>query len=365
MNINELIEEIIKLEKEKEELDLKKNDVSHALNDINNIIENLNVKSIDALIETKKCLKLEMDENSNNLNKKNSQLNAYKNDLIKYDKSTGEDINELIEGIYEEQEIYAKNKQIDNLKNMIKNIKQKTNQIEEIIKIKEIIGNYKNSIHEISTVENVIHENATQVNYRTEEEREKIPHLFENNISDEFILFKNLELSKYTLNNKVGYSLKDFGIKYKNEIIQVFTHYNEDIEKTINYFQRVHGLCSGIKIEPQSFKNSCYEIFKKPLGISVFLYGKKIEAGNLRELLLKTIERIGIPTIFKKCGDIFNGSFKISKNKPFSIDNYITKIINHETYYIFIGGMSKVYSRDILLRIKNKLYISDLLIEDN
>lgn len=360
MNIKELISSIIEKEKENEELKLKLSEAIEAFNYINNMIEKSKIDSISTFLEPKEYLKIEISNHEDSLSLINTELNSLKNELIKYDKSTGEDINDLIDGIHEEQIIYSKNKHIENLKIMTKNIYDKVNQIEDIIKIKEIINNYKTN-----DTFSILEESPEEVSKNHYENLSEIPPLFENNISNDFILNKNLELSKYTLNNKMGYSLKDFGAKYKNEILQVFNHYEENLDKTINYFQRVHGLCPGTKIEPLSFKNSCYDIFKKPIGLSVFFNGKKIEANSLKELLLKTIERIGVPTIFKKCSDVFNATFKISKNKPALMENYILKTINHENYYIFIGGMSKIYIKEIINRIKTKLYMSNLIIESH
>lgn len=191
------------------------------------------------------------------------ELKQIQEDIINQQKEIGLEINENLESIIEEIKIYnGENKKLNNLILLNEKIKQKTILIEELSEILVLINVYKETPLEDHSEENEVGDLSP---LESEEKPNNIVDDYkQNDIAEVYILPRYVEFSRYNLNNKQGYALKNFGIDHKHEINKVLTHFNFDIQKTINYLQKIHGLCPGSKIEHNSFKQCCYELFKRP-----------------------------------------------------------------------------------------------------
>lgn len=353
MEINKIMDQIIQHEKELKKLQDDFSDYKESKKSIEKVINRQEGQGSNNDFNIFSYLEECINDNYQKIQSVNNNILTLQEDLIAYDKRSGEEINDLLSEIEEEKNFYNLNKSMDNLKIMVEKIKIKISQIEELIIIKDKINFYKSK----SKNKECINENISEQE-ETEEQKLKeqfFPYAITNNIADFYIINRNFEFGQYTLNSKMGYSLKDFCNSYEKDIAKVLSHFNNDVPKTISYLQKTHGLCSGTKIEEQSFKNACPNLFKrKKLDFCIINNKDKIEAENLRELLFKLIENIGIDFIYKKHNDFFNSTFRIVKNEPYSSNDY-KKIINFETYYVFLNGINQEVLRNFIKKINKRL----------
>lgn len=342
MQLKEDIKIIKTLEQEKEE---KQNQIAEVLKVVDVLGNNSLINSKN---EIEKLIEKELYQHQEDLKNIEKELKEKQTYLINKQREIGNDINDYIEGINEEIKIYCKNKKLNNLIEMKNNVKQKILQIDELSEFLILINNYKEGIDpEIKEDPN-------------SDDIIEIIKCIESELTEEYILPQNLELSQYTLNNKQGYSLKNFGADYKNEILKVLNHYEWDVEKTINYLQRIHGLCPGSKIEVSSFKQCCYDLFKKPIELEVKLNNQIIVGASLKDIFINTLEKIGISTVYKRCSIFFNNYFKITTVKP--RENHVTRKDGNNMYYIIVNSMNNQTIKQILNKIKNQLYIKNMSI---
>lgn len=166
-------------------------------------------------------------------------------------------------------------------------------------------------------------------------------------------------MGQYTLNNKLGYSLKDFGYRYKKDIEKVLVHFDYDLEMTINYFKSYHGLCPGSHIEKNSFKAICGDLIKKEPDLHVYIDNKKIEANNLKNVFINSLLAIGLDKIYEQCQSLFCMTFNVSKTPIKSDQIVVEKYCNDTLFYIKIHG-SQAYLKNLLNKIKNELNLVNL-----
>lgn len=174
----------------------------------------------------------------------------------------------------------------------------------------------------------------------------------------DYILNPNLQFSKYNLNDKNGFSLKSFAEDYSNEIRKVYEHYNGEIEKTVRYLQKNHGLCNGSIIQNSSFQQVCADIIRENKQINVFINNIKVRGSTNTDILKNVIMKVGVSNVYYKCKEIFNKSFEISEDRKIHASHIkIEKLIDrnrNKTYYIkYHVNTSQIL--EIIEKIKEKL----------
>lgn len=322
--IEEDIKELNDLENNKIELIKKVNDLSEGVEKF---------KNYSCYEQIKKELDIEKENlllNENSIKEKVNLLKEYKNKI-------GTAIREDMNLIYEEMKVYDLNRTINNISSTIREIKQIIEDVEKNILLLEIINKY---------------------NFELDNKAEKPNEIKE----EELILKKDLEFSLYNLNNKQGYSLKDFGNRYRKEIEYVYEFFDEDIDKTIEYLQKIHGLCPGVKIERNTFRNSCLSIFitKRVAKFNVYWNNEIIKGSSKKEIFLEAIKKIGVDKIYERFSHLFDSSFEISPRMIQSEYATIHKILcNDKIYYIKAHCPTSVF-KNLLNKFKNVLNIHEL-----
>jgi len=259
---------------------------------------------------------------------------------------TGKLINDDMDLLKDEFERYNKNKSLNNVFSVIKEIKDMIEDVEKNLKKMEILNQYIEDYAPL-TKENKLLE-KTNLN------------------NEALILKRELEFSKYTLNNKQGFSLKNFLNNYKKEIKIVYEYYNEDLDKTIEYLQKTHGLCAGSKIEKNTFKNNCPELFSSRIAnFNVYWDNILIKGSSKKDIFLEVIKKVGIGKIHEKLSHLYNTSFKISRFEIKSDYGFTHKILyDNDLYYVKLHANSAQY-KEFLEIIKSTFNLSNLVLDFN
>lgn len=297
--------------------------------------EGLNSKSYYIEIKkNKEKLFFDIQEQESLIKNMSGEVKNYRNTI-------GNSISQDMQLINDEFKRYNENKSLSNILSVIK-------------EIKDMIGDVEKNAKEMELINKYFEEN--EISFK--EEKSQGDHEFS------FVLKKELEFSKYTLNNKQGFSLKNFINDFKKEIIIVYQHYNEDLDKTIDYLQKVHGLCPGSKIERHTFKNTCPDVFgTRVTNFNVYWNNHLIKGTSKKDIFIEVIKKVGIDKVHEKLSHLYNASFTISR---FEIKNgYGTtyKILcGNDLYYIKLHANSNQY-KDLLEKIKLLLNPSSLVLD--
>jgi len=301
----------------------------------------------------KELVQIELDDKIDEKSKINKEIILIKNYVNDNKNNVGIQINEQIDTLVEDIDFYKSNKSFENLKLMIDKINETNSEIESLYNTLLFINtafeplDNTNTSHDIKNIRNINEINSN------EDEKKFVPN------NNGFILNPNLELGQYTLNNKLGYSLKDFGYRYKKDIEKVLVHFDYDLEMTINYFKSYHGLCPGSHIEKNSFKAICGDLIKKEPDLHVYIDNKKIEANNLKNVFINSLLAIGLDKIYEQCQSLFGMTFNVSKTPIKSDQIVVEKYCNDTLFYIKIHG-SQAYLKNLLNKIKNELNLVNL-----
>lgn len=301
----------------------------------------------------KELVQIELDDKIDEKSKINKEIILIKNYVNDNKNNVGIQINEQIETLVEDIDFYKSNKSFENLKLMIDKINETNSEIESLYNTLLFINtafeplDNTNTSHDIKNIRTMNEINSN------EDEKKSVPN------NNGFILNPNLELGQYTLNNKLGYSLKDFGYRYKKDIEKVLVHFDYDLEMTINYFKSYHGLCPGSHIEKNSFKAICGDLIKKEPDLHVYIDNKKIEANNLKNVFINSLLAIGLDKIYEQCQSLFGMTFNVSKTPIKSDQIVVEKYCNDTLFYIKIHG-SQAYLKNLLNKIKNELNLVNL-----
>lgn len=301
----------------------------------------------------KELVQIELDDKIDEKSKINKEIILIKNYVNDNKNNVGIQINEQIDTLVEDIDFYKSNKSFENLKLMIDKINETNSEIESLYNTLLFINtafeplDNTNTSHDIKNIRNINEINSN------EDEKKFVPN------NNGFILNPNLELGQYTLNNKLGYSLKDFGYRYKKDIEKVLVHFDYDLEMTINYFKSYHGLCPGSHIEKNSFKAICGDLIKKEPDLHVYIDNKKIEANNLKNVFINSLLAIGLDKIYEQCQSLFCMTFNVSKTPIKSDQIVVEKYCNDTLFYIKIHG-SQAYLKNLLNKIKNELNLVNL-----
>lgn len=301
----------------------------------------------------KELVQIELDDKIDEKSKINKEIILIKNYVNDNKNNVGIQINEQIDTLVEDIDFYKSNKSFENLKLMIDKINETNSEIESLYNTLLFINtafeplDNTNTSHDIKNIRTMNEINSN------EDEKKSVPN------NNGFILNPNLELGQYTLNNKLGYSLKDFGYRYKKDIEKVLVHFDYDLEMTINYFKSYHGLCPGSHIEKNSFKAICGDLIKKEPDLHVYIDNKKIEANNLKNVFINSLLAIGLDKIYEQCQSLFGMTFNVSKTPIKSDQIVVEKYCNDTLFYIKIHG-SQAYLKNLLNKIKNELNLVNL-----
>lgn len=301
----------------------------------------------------KELVQIELDDKIDEKSKINKEIILIKNYVNDNKNNVGIQINEQIDTLVEDIDFYKSNKSFENLKLMIDKINETNSEIESLYNTLLFINtafeplDNTNTSHDIKNIRNINEINSN------EDEKKFVPN------NNGFILNPNLELGQYTLNNKLGYSLKDFGYRYKKDIEKVLVHFDYDLEMTINYFKSYHGLCPGSHIEKNSFKAICGDLIKKEPDLHVYIDNKKIEANYLKNVFINSLLAIGLDKIYEQCQSLFGMTFNVSKTPIKSDQIVVEKYCNDTLFYIKIHG-SQAYLKNLLNKIKNELNLVNL-----
>lgn len=301
----------------------------------------------------KELVQIELDDKIDEKSKINKEIILIKNYVNDNKNNVGIQINEQIDTLVEDIDFYKSNKSFENLKLMIDKINETNSEIESLYNTLLFINtafeplDNTNTSHDIKNIRTMNEINSN------EDEKKSVPN------NNGFILNPNLELGQYTLNNKLGYSLKDFGYRYKKDIEKVLVHFDYDLEMTINYFKSYHGLCPGSHIEKNSFKAICGDLIKKEPDLHVYIDKKKIEANNLKNVFINSLLAIGLDKIYEQCQSLFGMTFNVSKTPIKSDQIVVEKYCNDTLFYIKIHG-SQAYLKNLLNKIKNELNLVNL-----
>lgn len=301
----------------------------------------------------KELVQIELDDKIDEKSKINKEIILIKNYVNDNKNNVGIQINEQIDTLVEDIDFYKSNKSFENLKLMIDKINETNSEIESLYNTLLFINtafeplDNTNTSHDIKNIRTMNEINSN------EDAKKSVPN------NNGFILNPNLELGQYTLNNKLGYSLKDFGYRYKKDIEKVLVHFDYDLEMTINYFKSYHGLCPGSHIEKNSFKAICGDLIKKEPDLHVYIDSKKIEANNLKNVFINSLLAIGLDKIYEQCQSLFGMTFNVSKTPIKSDQIVVEKYCNDTLFYIKIHG-SQAYLKNLLNKIKNELNLVNL-----
>lgn len=301
----------------------------------------------------KELVQIELDDKIDEKSKINKEIILIKNYVNDNKNNVGIQINEQIDTLVEDIDFYKSNKSFENLKLMIDKINETNSEIESLYNTLLFINtafeplDNTNTSHDIKNIRTMNEINSN------EDEKKSVPN------NNGFILNPNLELGQYTLNNKLGYSLKDFGYRYKKDIEKVLVHFDYELEMTINYFKSYHGLCPGSHIEKNSFKAICGDLIKKEPDLHVYIDSKKIEANNLKNVFINSLLAIGLDKIYEQCQSLFGMTFNVSKTPIKSDQIVVEKYCNDTLFYIKIHG-SQAYLKNLLNKIKNELNLVNL-----
>ena len=301
----------------------------------------------------KELVQIELDDKIDEKSKINKEIILIKNYVNDNKNNVGIQINEQIDTLVEDIDFYKSNKSFENLKLMIDKINETNSEIESLYNTLLFINtafeplDNTNTSHDIKNIRTMNEINSN------EDEKKSVPN------NNGFILNPNLELGQYTLNNKLGYSLKDFGYRYKKDIEKVLVHFDYDLEMTINYFKSYHGLCPGSHIEKNSFKAICGDLIKKEPDLHVYIDNKKIEANNLKNVFINSLLAIGLDKIYEQCQSLFGMTFNVSKTPIKSDQIVVEKYCNDTLFYIKIHG-SQAYLKNLLNKIENELNLVNL-----
>lgn len=301
----------------------------------------------------KELVQIELDDKIDEKSKINKEIILIKNYVNDNKNNVGIQINEQIDTLVEDIDFYKSNKSFENLKLMIDKINETNSEIESLYNTLLFINtafeplDNTNTSHDIKNIRTMNEINSN------EDEKKSVPN------NNGFILNPNLELGQYTLNNKLGYSLKNFGYRYKKDIEKVLVHFDYDLEMTINYFKSYHGLCPGSHIEKNSFKAICGDLIKKEPDLHVYIDSKKIEANNLKNVFINSLLAIGLDKIYEQCQSLFGMTFNVSKTPIKSDQIVVEKYCNDTLFYIKIHG-SQAYLKNLLNKIKNELNLVNL-----
>lgn len=301
----------------------------------------------------KELVQIELDDKIDEKSKINKEIILIKNYVNDNKNNVGIQINEQIDTLVEDIDFYKSNKSFENLKLMIDKINETNSEIESLYNTLLFINtafeplDNTNTSHDIKNIRTMNEINSN------EDEKKSVPN------NNGFILNPNLELGQYTLNNKLGYSLKDFGYRYKKDIEKVLVHFDYDLEMTINYFKSYHGLCPGSHIEKNSFKAICGDLIKKEPDLHVYIDNKKIEANNLKNVFINSLLAIGLDKIYEQCQSLFCMTFNVSKTPIKSDQIVVEKYCNDTLFYIKIHGI-QAYLKNLLNKIKNELNLVNL-----
>lgn len=294
-------------------------------------IESTLVTLKDAVCEsTYECVKSDFKKNQQELIEADNIIRENTQSLRDNKFNIGKEIKDDMDLIIEELNEYHKNKSIHNISSVIKEIKGIIEDVEKNVSLMELINKYTSGLEQ-----------------------------------EEYILKKDLELSRYTLNNKQGYSLKSFVSDYKKEIKEVCEFFNEDIDKTIEYFQRQHGLCPGSKIEKNTFKNICPDIFinNRVANFNVYWDNFLIKGSSKKDIFLQVLQKIGIDKVNERLSHLYSNSFSISRNIPKKDYGAVHKFLcNNELYYVTTHGNTLQY-KELLEHFKKTFSLDKLVLD--
>ncbi len=167
-----------------------------------------------------------------NLEKQQNELETIKKEILSQKYMVGKKFNECIEFLEDELNNIKEDKRIEKICAFVESIKTIHDDLHEI---KEALIMMSDVKEDISCSENK-----------------------DSQDDKDYPLPLSKQFSAYEMYNRKGFSMKDFSIKHKKDFITVYNHFDKDIEKTIEYLQKRHGLCSSIYIDPRSFKNKYF-----------------------------------------------------------------------------------------------------------
>ncbi len=280
----------------------------------------LELKSISDLLneETKDYLKIAHQAEKNRINERLKEISSEYNQLISYLNN-----NKMIHG--EEIRHYLKDIVLE-IKDYLDNPDRRSIEI-----LKEKINNIEDYIKEIQSHIDILENNQakTLTNTNDEDQIIKIPldilmgiseSNTDKNTKDFVILPKDLEFSNYHPNKKDGFSIQDFILDQSNHIKTVLEYFNNDTEKTLDYFQKKHGLANGEKINHTTFKNKMVEL----LGLSLkkkfelILDNTSITGSDNLETFYNFLQKISITDLCSKYSQIISPSTLNISETPFS-----------------------------------------------
>lgn len=214
----------------------------------------------------------QIEENLEQQQQKLEQCSALKKQLESmFDMAESEIMSALVKDIYNTQSLIARssndldiikkeiisqkyligqkfNDCIEFLEDEIKNIKE-DKRIERICAFVESIKTIDDELHEIKDVLIMMSDAKEDIpcseNKETQDDKD-------------YPLPLSKQFSAYEMYNRKGFSMKDFSIRHKKDFVIVYNHFNKDIEKTIEYLQTRHGLCSSTYIDARAFKNKYF-----------------------------------------------------------------------------------------------------------
>ncbi len=242
----------------------------------------------------------------------------------------GKEIKDYLHIIREEINDYTlgDNKALFKLKKSVDNISEYLKEINIYIKILEDLNN--------ENIKSNIIENFNKDKIEDSETGDKE---FPN-----YIISKSYEFSAFLPNNKTGYSLKSFFNQHKQQIEEVLIKFNGDKNRTIKYFQRIHGLYGNEPILENTinslFSNVGLNARKTRIGVKI--NNVEILGNSDFEIFINVIEHIGLEKIYNNCKSIFDKSFTISKVVLKHMHGKHKEVIqNNQLYYLYINSSTE------------------------
>lgn len=304
-------------------------------------IENENKKNEETVKKFQELLTLIDDEQKPQIEEMitNTQQKIFVNQSIiqenrkyisEHQSSIGKEIKIYLDMIKSEIDDYnfGSNKSLLNLKECMKTIYEAVEEINTHISLIEGLTENKNLNNTNSFITKPIIQNKDE-NSTGDNEFPK------------YLISKNYEFSSYLHNNKTGNSLKSFFHNHEREIKQVMSQLNNDKFKTIKYLQKIHGLCVGSEIQANTINPmlSSIGINKRQTKLFVKINGNEVLGSSDTDIFTKTIEELGIETIYNNCIHIFSTAFKISKTKLNNMHSPPKEyLLNNQIYYLYINS---------------------------
>lgn len=228
MDINYLKEQVLKQKQIEEDLEHQKQKLeqcSALKKQLENMFDMAESETMSALIK-------DIYNTQSLIVKSSSDLDIIKKEISSHKYLIGQRFNDCIEFLEDE----------------VKNIKE-DKRIERICSFVESIKTLDEELHEIKDVLIMINDNKEDISCSENKESQ-------DDKTNPLPLSK--QFSSYEMYNRKGFSMKDFSVKYKKDFVTVYNHFDNDIEKTIEYLQTRHGLCSSTHIDARSFKNKYF-----------------------------------------------------------------------------------------------------------